>query len=51
MMHGGLDIRAAYAGSLGFGSPPKGWLFLIDNQGNYLTDDNGVFLIVPEAGV
>lgn len=46
-----FDLRRSYPGSLGFGVPPKGFLFLIDEGGNYLTDDDGVFLIVPEVGV
>lgn len=45
-----LDIKVAYPGSLG-PTPPKGYCFLIDDFGNWLTDDNGVFLVVPETGV
>jgi hypothetical protein len=43
--------RIAYPGNITpFPVPsPPGFVLLIDNEGNYLTDDNGNYLIVPET--
>lgn len=43
-----LDVVIAYPGTLGAGlpDPPYGWVFLTDDNGVYLTDDAGNFLIV-----
>lgn len=45
-MRRGLSVTFAYPGILGF-VPPAGFVFLIDEFGFYLTDDDGVFLVVP----
>jgi len=55
-MRGGLrsglyKVNVAYPGNITpfpLQSPP-GFVFLIDGEGNYLTDDNGNYLIVPET--
>lgn len=41
-----LNLRVAYLGGLGFPPPPQGYAYLIDDAGNYLTDDDNNLLIV-----
>jgi hypothetical protein len=45
---GTLNTQIAYPGKLGGGIPqaPSGYAFLVDDAGNVLTDDAGVYLIV-----
>lgn len=42
-----LSVRYAYPGKLGAGIPvvPLGFMLLTDDNGVYLTDDDGRFLI------
>lgn len=44
----GLNVSFAYPGTLGydFPDPPPGFVYLVDDEGTYITDDNGVFLVV-----
>lgn len=43
-----LNLSVAYPWTLGDELiAPSGWVFLIDDIGNYLTDEAGLFLIVP----
>jgi hypothetical protein len=35
-------------GGGGLPTLPSGYLFLVDDSGNYITDDDGNFIIVPE---
>lgn len=44
----GLAVSFAYPGTLGydFPDPPPGFVYLVDDEGTYITDDNGVFLVV-----
>jgi hypothetical protein len=44
-----LSLSVAYPGTLGPETiiPPVGFVFLIDNDGVYLTDEAGAYLIVP----
>lgn len=44
----GLDLIVAYPGTLGDGlpEPPFGWRFIVWDDGSYIVDDFGNFLIV-----
>lgn len=46
------SLSIAYPRPLGDGmpEPPYGYMFLVDENGVYLTDDNGNFLIGPWNG-
>jgi hypothetical protein len=39
-------VVEAFSGAVTF-NPPAGFVFLVDDIGNYLTDDNGAFLVAP----
>lgn len=42
------NIVIAYPGTLGDGlpEPPFGFLFIVDDIGRYITDDDGNFIVV-----
>lgn len=46
-----LNVQTAYPGKLGpqVIQAPAGFVFLIDGEGNYLTDDQGNYLMIPES--
>jgi len=44
----GLNIVIAYPGTLGDGlpEPPYGFMFLVDDEGAYILDDFGNYIVV-----
>lgn len=46
------NLSVAYPGTLGDGlpEPPYGYQFVVDENGNYLTDNLGNYLVVPWNG-
>jgi hypothetical protein len=37
----------AFSGAVTF-TPPAGFVFLVDDIGNFLIDDDGAYVVVPE---